>query len=631
MTYTLYHGDCLDILPTLAADSVDTIITDPPYGLGFMGKDWDHGVPGVRFWTEALRVAKPGAFLLAFGGTRTVHRLACAIEDAGWEIRDRIMYVYGTGFPKNHDISKAIDKAAGAEREVVRSRITPNTTAGKGISNELDERPWLTQARHNGYHEHVGPVPATPAAEQWDGWGTALKPAHEPVLVCTKPLLPEQLFGIIVESVTNLFEEFLLCQPSIANDVEKSFTDIQARLKRARVHTVHENARTNVWENIESARYVASIFTFSGQGSCDPKRTQPDSVLLSVRGNGNQATTSEKTTPPGAADDILMRVQDIYMSVITGDISENIASSWSSISDELLTQANTFTTRTAIRLITELKTLRLSLSQTISGDTGNLSPNFEPIIVAMKPLDGTFANNALEHGVAGLWIDGGRVGTEGGTTKGNPPKLASNGVYGNGINGACDIVNIGAGRWPANLIHDGSDEVLAGFPDNRPGGRYPGRSQKGNKFTGTTYNNGSVYSGIVDEPPRTTSTGSAARFFYCDKASRRERNAGLPDGETCVHPTVKPIALARYLARLTKTPTGGVMLDMFAGSGSLGCGGLLEGRDVIVIEQEAEYIPIMEARLRHWQTVARQAAGEVELEPPGAQESGQLALWDLQR
>jgi DNA modification methylase len=116
-------GDCRDVMRGMDAASVDSIVTDPPYGLSFMGKGWDHGVPGVEFWVEALRVAKPGAHLLAFGGTRTFHRLACAIEDAGWEIRDTVMWVYGSGFPKSLDVSKAIDKAAGAERtEVVGTR-----------------------------------------------------------------------------------------------------------------------------------------------------------------------------------------------------------------------------------------------------------------------------------------------------------------------------------------------------------------------------------------------------------------------------------------------------------------------------------------------------------------------------
>ena len=112
-------GDCLEITPTLPANSVDTILTDSPYGIDFMGKEWDRGVPGGAYWREFLRVAKPGAILMAFGGTRTWHRLACAIEDAGWEIRDTIMWVYGSGFPKSHDISKAIDREAGETREVV--------------------------------------------------------------------------------------------------------------------------------------------------------------------------------------------------------------------------------------------------------------------------------------------------------------------------------------------------------------------------------------------------------------------------------------------------------------------------------------------------------------------------------
>jgi len=116
---SFYYGDCLEVMQAMEADSVSAIVCDPPYGLKFMGKSWDHSVPGVPSWRAALRVAKPGAPLLAFGGTRTHHRLMCAIEDAGWEIRDCLMWLYGSGFPKSHNISKAIDKAAGAEREVV--------------------------------------------------------------------------------------------------------------------------------------------------------------------------------------------------------------------------------------------------------------------------------------------------------------------------------------------------------------------------------------------------------------------------------------------------------------------------------------------------------------------------------
>jgi hypothetical protein len=162
-------------------------VSDPPYGLSFMGKGWDHGVPGVEFWTEALRVAKPGAHLLAFGGTRTYHRLACAIEDAGWEIRDCVMWVYGSGFPKSHDVSKAIDKAAGAEREVV----GPNPyNANKGGRNHHSDK--CAQA---GKMSNIT-APATDDAPRWSGWGTALKPAWEPVIVARKPLC-----GTVAENV----------------------------------------------------------------------------------------------------------------------------------------------------------------------------------------------------------------------------------------------------------------------------------------------------------------------------------------------------------------------------------------------------------------------------------------------
>ena len=135
--WTLHHADCRDSMRTMEAEFIDSIVTDPPYGLSFMGKNWDHGVPGVPFWTEALRVAKPGAHLVAFGGTRTFHRLAVAIEDAGWEIRDCLSWIYGSGFPK----SKNLDGA-------------------------------------------------------WQGWGTALKPAWEPIILARKPLI-----GTVAENV----------------------------------------------------------------------------------------------------------------------------------------------------------------------------------------------------------------------------------------------------------------------------------------------------------------------------------------------------------------------------------------------------------------------------------------------
>jgi site-specific DNA-methyltransferase (adenine-specific) len=168
-------------LAQLEAETVDAVVTDPPYGLGFMGKGWDHGVPGVEFWAAARRVAKPGAHLVAFGGTRTHHRLMCAMEDAGWEIRDVLMWLYGSGFPKSLDVSKAIDKAVGAEP--LDLGASPNWRESKRDR----EKNGSMEVRGENAGRLTAPV--TDAAKQWDGWGTALKPAWEPIILARKPLV----------------------------------------------------------------------------------------------------------------------------------------------------------------------------------------------------------------------------------------------------------------------------------------------------------------------------------------------------------------------------------------------------------------------------------------------------------
>ena len=415
MTVELHLGDCLEVMKGMPENSVDTCITDPPYELGFMGKRWDSS--GVAFqvatWEAVYRVLKPGALLLAFGGTRTYHRMVCAIEDAGFEIRDMIEWVYGSGFPKSYDIGKGIDKKAGATGEVI----------GKEMVDVGMQSGNMHAGRKSVIIERDITAPATPEAQLWDGWGTALKPAHE------------------------------------------------------------------------------------------------------------------------------------------------------------------------------------------------------PIVLAMKPVDGTYVNNALTWGVAGLWIDGGRVGTEGARNNGNSHgTVGSNsiGVYGKAIK-----QDYHKGRFPANFIHDGSDEVVGLFPQNT-GAFAP--VKKGQKAWG-----GEIYGKFAEGGDDGKSfygdgLGSAARFFYCAKASRSERNAGLegaepqwidesrkPDSvggnnprnrgaraDTNFHPTVKPISLMRYLVRLTKTPTGGVVLDPFMGSGTTGCACALEGRDFIGIEREPDYMEIARRRIEHW-------------------------------
>ena len=189
MEQKIICGDNIEVLKTLADNSIDACVTDPPYGISFMWQKWDYDVPSVELWREVLRVLKPGGYLLSFGGTRTYHRLVVNIEDAGFEIRDQLQWIFGQGFPKSHSIEKAIDKAAGAERKVVGKYVPPN---GKE---------WNLKQSENSDVEHAAGTftasgtrtlditdAATDEAKSAVGLGTALKPSHEPIVLARKPL-----------------------------------------------------------------------------------------------------------------------------------------------------------------------------------------------------------------------------------------------------------------------------------------------------------------------------------------------------------------------------------------------------------------------------------------------------------
>jgi site-specific DNA-methyltransferase (adenine-specific) len=224
MTYQILKGNSLDLLPTLADNSIDAIVTDPPYGLGnpdpdyiikaiqqwasgdrshipegkgFMGKSWDSFVPPPAIWDECLRVLKPGGHLLAFAGTRTYDLMGISIRMAGFEIRDSIGWVYGSGFPKSLDVSKAIDKAAGAERKVVGDKISPDGIpyASRRVNGSGPSIGGNAYGEFGNGGNHIT-APSTPEAQQWQGWGTALKPALEPIVVARKPLI-----GTVAENV----------------------------------------------------------------------------------------------------------------------------------------------------------------------------------------------------------------------------------------------------------------------------------------------------------------------------------------------------------------------------------------------------------------------------------------------
>ena len=571
-------GDALEEMAKMEANSIDTIITDPPYGLRFMGKKWDYQVPSVEVWQECLRVAKPGATLLCFAGTRTQHRMAVNIEDAGWRLIDCLMWLYGQGFPKATDISKQLDKKAGAEREIIgKNPMVTGRTRPKGNA---------TNNFGAGTNDNLT-APATPEAQLWDGWKShGLKPSYEPVLTCFKPLTVEQYFGIILDELTK--EMLVLCQDSNVKGAEKSFSDIQAKLEKVLENIVVENVKTNLWENIESVRFAENSSMFQEPGS-KRKTENEDFALTSVKDSGKadttknmeyppqaKADTGEKTTPAGVEESMLTRIMAISTSAIMGNISESTALSWKNISEDLLNQAKQYTTRTAINLIIGLKTLKLSLTKTISKNTGNLYPNYLPIILAMKPNDGSYADNALKYGVGGLWIDGGRIVGE--SIPINKIEKWSGFGQIKRPNYKQEINN--KGRYPANLI---LDEEAAELLDQQSGHLSPGGSRK-NRQTGQIFKHGG-------EHTQYDKGGGASRFFYCAKASRAERGPGND------HPTVKPLALMQYLCRLTKTPTGGIVLDPFCGSGSTLVAAQREGRSFIGIDQDPKWTALARRRI----------------------------------
>jgi len=174
---TLYLGDSAAVLPYITG--VDACVADGPYGLSFMGKAWDYDVPTAGFWSLVWNALKPGAHLVNFASARTYHRMAVQVEDGGFDIRDQLLWVYGSGFPKSHDVSKAIDKTLGAKRQVVgtHGRIGYNALAEANGVQTCNVTQW----------DRTSAVAVTAEAQQWQGYGTALKPAHEPIVLARKP------------------------------------------------------------------------------------------------------------------------------------------------------------------------------------------------------------------------------------------------------------------------------------------------------------------------------------------------------------------------------------------------------------------------------------------------------------
>jgi len=653
MSTTTEIGDCLKALAEVADDTYDSIVTDPPYGISFMGKGWDHGVPGEEFWTEILRVAKPGAHLLAFGGTRTHHRLMVAIEDSGWEIRDCMMWLYGQGFPKSHNVSKAIDKATGAEREVVG---VDESRAARLVNQTGEYATAAGWAAGNRSAEIT--APATPEAHQWDGWGTALKPAWEIVIAAQKPGDWSKVDG----SLTALEAE------------------LWSMLSASGVELPSPSSPPVSGEGMfDGARWSAEQPTNTQVGSFDQMGTFSYDDVTAICWN---TVRSWRITLAALSE--LMST-----STIATETSQTIdwATLWSLIEEitpESIIQAVTSrggsrSSVSTVALAFSDVAMRLSAILTLSvrgpatspertplPAEGVDSPAWEPIIVARKPFSGTVAANVLEHGTGAINIDASRIGyvseSEMDAVKRRSGGGSSSAGYAAGSGDTFhqswkdrDAGPSQTGRFPANLVlshtpecrdvgtssevvgggagmsDTGEASALLGGGGYEKGDGFEGRSvetvvwecspecpvRQLDEQTGTLtsgkpgkrgkkgeINSSAAYGAESRKAggPMTGfgDSGGASRFFYTAKASKKERNEGLPEGMVNKHPTVKPIALMRYLVRMV-TPPGGTVLDPFMGSGTTGVAAIREGFDFVGIDNDAESVETANARLKHEQ------------------------------
>jgi hypothetical protein len=608
--WQLLGGDCRAVLATLEPDSVDACVTDPPYELGFMGKKWDSS--GVAFdsetWRAVYRVLKPGAHLLAFGGTRTIHRIAVAIEDAGFDIRDQLSWLYGSGFPKSLDVSKAIDAAAGATRPIGGK----TSTSCPSFPQPCPGHPSANGSLGGGVMRHAVPTaPATDSAKQWAGWGTALKPSAEKIVLARKPD-DEQ------EGITSCL---LALRASIAGARSSSSRNEFAEAFASALTSAGPLAAM-------SAGLSAATDTSRSASAIDSSLSTVSSWLDTWAALSGHASTS--ITATGSSQTIDSQTLSFCLSRIMRASTTSVPASelsWlvSNVARQFL----------AFRLASETTRERIAIANAIERERIDATRGIDdsPIVLARKPLVGTVAANVLAHGTGGINVDACRIAA---TDKTPAPvgQYTRPSIGTVGHTGIRDGFSDHLGRWPANVLLDAE---AAAMLDEQSGVRKSTGGIAAPQYDrplrmGRTSGDGANAGGLGD-------TGGASRFFYVAKSSRAERDAGLGHmpprtggdatdrkdgsdglnspragagrrgGARNTHPTVKPIDLMRYLVRLV-TPPGGLVLDPFAGSGTTGIATLREGMRFIGVDLEPEYARLAIARIEEDAPLFNRRRGE---------------------
>jgi DNA modification methylase len=525
MSINLLHGDCLEQMKTLEDNSVDAIVSDPPYGISFMSKKWDYDVPSVEVWKEAMRVLKPGGHALIACGTRTQHRMVCNIEDAGFEIRDVVSWIYGSGFPKSLNVSKQIDKAAGAEREVVgQKRASIQGGGSKGAFGSYPEETKQVDIT----------APATDEAKQWDGWGTALKPACEFFTLCRKPL----------------------SESTVAKNVLKWGTG-GINIDGCRVETNGEvptgsgnGSKGESWNSFSGnggnsttqGRFPANLIHDGSQEVLDlfpetkpsrvgkPRGTKKKGLFANSEFNkvGQEHNDSGSAArffycPKASKKDRDLGLDNMKLVVVSLQSCEN----------------NTINSEKLATLLVDMETLHLK-------DTGEF---------------GTSLKNAKEWNTS---LFGGRFTEQfQQECKSTTSTETSSTIESRILNALQHSIT--------------SDCTLVANSETENGGSPAANADQCNTLTFTI------------------SEKMASALGVKSAASETLLKISVEDGKN-VHSTVKPTALMAYLCRLI-TPTGGVVLDPYMGSGSTGKAAVREGFSFVGIELDLDYYEICKARV----------------------------------
>jgi site-specific DNA-methyltransferase (adenine-specific) len=662
---SLFMGDCLEVMKTLPDNHFSSVITDAPYGLSFMGKKWDYDVPGVEVWEECLRVLKPGGTALIFAGSRTQHRMAVNVEDAGFILKDCIMWLYGSGFPKSTDISKQIDKGAGVERKIVGVRTDGRGRSPQKIDNHGKGDTGIGHADGSRQIYNVT-IPATPEGRTWEGWGTALKPAYEPILICQKPNDGTYAQNALTHGVAglNIDGSRISVDP---NDVNRR-PNGSISLKESDSGIFGMGGRNpdigGDTLDVKKGRFPANVIlneeivpvlclTESNQDSI---LTLGKQQLIEEYYHDYELPTMWKRIQ-GISESSQEWQEKILQQTMLSQKSKQQDEGRESFSIRQKTHAginkenekNTISKCEKRQRQSEIQ--RNSLCKWLCNDQyfgadeerkkNSLANDGEreklSSFTSSKNGDET-RETAQNVGScsSSKWSQGRQSNRKSGM---HEQYNSQNGTQGD-IERAKSIKN---GKRKIEILASDVPEKwlqyfeLAGYSLENPNSsaalldEQSGVLKSGAKIHNS---NAPIYGGNSLNKSNTkgegqkfkSSEGGASRFFYTAKSSKSERNMGCegledvkdhghyaqdewsrnnmgncPDNKRLPtknnHPCVKPLSLMKYLCTLTKTPTGGTVLDPFAGSSTTGLACIETGRPYVLIEREAEYCEISKARL----------------------------------